>query len=193
MKQFSAQKNKGYTLLFAVVVSTLVLSIGISILNIAKKEFLLATSARDSAAALYAADGGLECAIYSDQGTLLITGVPRDTFNPTTNKTANFGCNVPYKFVQADVNTSSTGAASPGEGVFKFHARFGSDGTSCAVVTVTKYKVTTAGVTKLKTNIQSRGYNTGWKATLPIDAQNSGSCDTPSAKRVERALSYSSY
>ncbi len=58
------KNNRGYTLLFSVLVSSLVLAIGISILNISKKEFLLATSARDSAAAFYAADGGLEYMLY---------------------------------------------------------------------------------------------------------------------------------
>jgi hypothetical protein len=58
--------NKGYTLLFAVIVSTLVLSVGISILNISKKEFLLSSSARESTKAFYAADSGLECAVYHD-------------------------------------------------------------------------------------------------------------------------------
>ncbi|MEK7106175.1 MAG: hypothetical protein AAB895_02345, partial [Patescibacteria group bacterium] len=58
------KKSGGYTLLFAVLVTSLVLSIGISILNISKKEFLLATSAKDSSIAFYAADSGVECAAY---------------------------------------------------------------------------------------------------------------------------------
>jgi len=60
LKKFS----NGYTLLFAVLVAALVLAIGISILNISKKEFILATSSRDSSQAFYSADAAIECGVY---------------------------------------------------------------------------------------------------------------------------------
>jgi len=69
MFQSKYKKNnykKGYTLLFSVLVSSLLLAVGISILNISKKEFLLATSARDSSSAFYAADSSIEYALYHD-------------------------------------------------------------------------------------------------------------------------------
>lgn len=187
MKQLALKRNTGgYTILFAVLVSSLVLAIGISILNISKKEFLIATSTRDSSAALYAADGGLECAIYSESG-LLDSGVPRDTFNTATDKTANFGCNVPHSAINRSVSNSQ-------EGTFTFAARFGNTGESCAVITVTKQKVNVSGVDRILTTMQSLGYNTGWRADPAQPGNpNIGLCDKISAKKVERGLKYSTY
>jgi hypothetical protein len=177
MKISSIQKNtsKGYTLLFAMLVSSLVLAIGISILSISKKEFLISTSTRDSTSALWAADGGVECAIYGDEN---------GAFTTTADNTNKLGCSVPYKFTSVTLSTPTAE-----EGTFIFNARFGSSGTSCAIVTVSKYKDTNG---KLKFNVLSRGYNTGWRipdANFP----NVGYCDVPSAKRVERALNYTAY
>jgi hypothetical protein len=172
--------SKGYTLLFAVLVSSLVLAIGISILNISKKEFLIATSARDSSAALYAADSGLECGIYLD-GEPDLFSVDDDNY---LNASA-FKCNVPHNDVVKGTDTS-------GNPTFTFHAKFSESGDACAVVTVTKQDVLTGGVlTGRRTIIDSRGYNRGWVFTNGSASSNEGTCSVPSAKRVERALSYS--
>jgi hypothetical protein len=178
MKIFSKQKNssKGYTLLFAVLVSSLVLAIGISILTISRKEFLISTSTRDSSAALWAADGGIECAIFGEQN---------GAFTTTVDNTGRIGCSVPMSITAVNLQTPTAS-----EGNFTFNARFGSSGTSCAIVTVTKYKDTN---NKLKFNVLSRGYNTGWRTPDPQNNPNVGYCDLPSAKRVERALSYTAY
>lgn len=58
--------NGGYTLLFAVLISSLVLSIGIAVFNISLKELLLSSAGRESQFAFYAADTGTECALYWD-------------------------------------------------------------------------------------------------------------------------------
>jgi hypothetical protein len=59
--------HKGYTLLFAVLLTTVVLSISISILTIARKEVILSSNAKESFAAVYIADGALDCAVYNDK------------------------------------------------------------------------------------------------------------------------------
>lgn len=58
--------NNGFTILFAVLVSTLILAVGASIINIALKQLTLSGSARDSQFAFYAANTGIECALYWD-------------------------------------------------------------------------------------------------------------------------------
>lgn len=184
MKHFLTTE-KGYTLLFAVLVSSLTLAIGISILNIAKKEFLISTSTRDSTAALYAADSGLECAIYGDSG--LINNIRRNAFDTESDRTSLLGCNVSLSTVQR----SGIQTPDDGTGVFVFHAKFASEGSACAVVTVTKSYQVKNGVSRLVTSIVSRGYNTGWKPDATI--ANRGTCELASAKRVERGLSYSTY
>ncbi len=76
---------------------------------------------------------------------------------------------------------------------FVFHAKLGSNGDSCAVVTVKKFYTPVGAVNKLKTTIDSRGYNTGWKAAAGAASGTTGTCDLPSAKRVERGLSFASF
>jgi len=58
--------KKGFVILIAVVVSSLLLSLGAFIANIAVKEIQLSSSGRESQAAFYAADAALECALYQD-------------------------------------------------------------------------------------------------------------------------------
>ncbi len=56
--------NRGYTLLFAILITSIILSVGVSILSIARKEVLLSSGAKESQTAIYMADNGLECALY---------------------------------------------------------------------------------------------------------------------------------
>src|ERR1700679_626641 len=83
MKYFTAQfkkmkalakSHRGYALLFAVLVSAVVLGVGVSILNIARKEILLTAGAANSQYAFYAADSGYECAVYQDLANLAFVG-----------------------------------------------------------------------------------------------------------------------
>ena len=53
--------RRGYTLLFAVLVASLVLGVAVFILSISRKQYILSSTARNSMYALYAADSGLEC------------------------------------------------------------------------------------------------------------------------------------
>lgn len=156
------QNNKGYTLLFAVLVSSLVLAIGISILNVSKKEFLLASSARESVTAFYAADTGIECAAFHDDSA-------RDIFS-----VANFsnGVNCAGNHFNISVDSSVLGTV-----VYSFDMNL--DNGSCAIVEVIKVIFPIIG-----TNIRSSGYNMGWNST-------NSRCEIPSPRRVERVLYYS--
>jgi hypothetical protein len=62
----SIHARRGFTLLFAVIVSVLVLSVGASMINIAVKQVILSGSGRESQYAFYAANTGIECALYWD-------------------------------------------------------------------------------------------------------------------------------
>lgn len=77
MKLPNGKKNKtssvkyrqrgGFALLFSVLVSSLLLTIGLSIFSIALKELAISTAVRQSIYAFYAADSGRGCAIYWDR------------------------------------------------------------------------------------------------------------------------------
>jgi hypothetical protein len=66
MKLVIRKNNKGFALLFSVLVSSLLLTIGLSIFSIALKELAISTATRQSIHAFYAADSGRECAKYWD-------------------------------------------------------------------------------------------------------------------------------
>ncbi len=62
---FPAQE-RGFTLLLAALISSVVLSVGTAIYVIAHKQLLLSSLSRDSQFAFYAADTAAECALYWD-------------------------------------------------------------------------------------------------------------------------------
>jgi hypothetical protein len=64
---FSKPKSTtGFAMLFAVLISSFLIMIGISIFSISLKEVMISTSIRDSQTAFYAADSAGECALYWD-------------------------------------------------------------------------------------------------------------------------------
>jgi hypothetical protein len=66
MKLINRKKEKGFALLFSVLVSSLLLTIGLSIFNIALKELAISSATERSIHAFYAADSGREFALYQD-------------------------------------------------------------------------------------------------------------------------------
>lgn len=58
--------TRGFTLLLAALVASIVLALGSSIFGIARKQVTLSSLGRDSQFAFYAADTGAECALYWD-------------------------------------------------------------------------------------------------------------------------------
>jgi len=60
------KENEGFALLFSVLVSSLLLTIGLSILNISIKELAISTASKQSIYAFYAADSGREYTLYHD-------------------------------------------------------------------------------------------------------------------------------
>lgn len=59
-------QQRGFTLLLAALVASIVLSLGSSIFLIAQKQVTLSSLGRDSQFAFYAADAAAECALYWD-------------------------------------------------------------------------------------------------------------------------------
>lgn len=159
--------NSGYTLLFAVLVSSLVLSVGISILNISKKEFLLASSARESIIAFYAADTGLRCAAYLDPNKFTVRSsdyINQQDSTCSGHQITTSDKGAPYDFI---------------DGMHTYTFDVNINNQSCATI-VLKSNST-------ETNIESRGYNLGWDSSAGSGA---GRCNKASPRRVERAIHY---
>ncbi|MBU0750479.1 pilus assembly PilX N-terminal domain-containing protein [Patescibacteria group bacterium] len=75
---------RGFTLLIAVILSSVVLTIGLALLDMAYKQVILASTAKQSQKAFYAADSALECALYYDQ--------QKDAFNTNFDALTQLSC-----------------------------------------------------------------------------------------------------
>jgi Tfp pilus assembly protein PilX len=134
------KKQSGFTLFISIVVTGTLLLIATTIIGVAVKEAFITNAARESQYAFYAADTGIECALYWDVKNP--TGV--SAFATTTgstiycNKDAN---NLANEWVVGGSYTSVIPQIS-----------FSPD-PYCAVVTITK------GLDG-STRIESQGYNT---------------------------------
>lgn len=173
MKKIFQKKQKGFTLLFAILVSTLVISIGASMISIALRQTVLSGTSRESQYAFYAADTAMECAYYWDtvgsnelENPIFPVSGNLDSTNVNNSEIKCSG----YEFL-------NSGEITTDSGVTNFKLQIKDIGTSqkslktyCAEVTVIKEPEST-GLTK--TRIESKGYNT---------------CDTNNIKRVERGL-----
>lgn len=133
--------NKGFTLILAVLISSIVLAIGLAMFNISVKQTLLSYTARESHFAFYAADSGLECTEYweyvNDWFNIAKTP-PGNTDNITCN-----GSSIAVTYSTAGANFIRT-----------FTLNLGTPPDApCAEVTITKTATPS-------TIMESRGYNT---------------------------------
>lgn len=61
-----SSSNKGFALLYTVLIITLILNMALSISNVSYKQSILSNLANDSQVAFYQADSGAECLLYQD-------------------------------------------------------------------------------------------------------------------------------
>jgi Tfp pilus assembly protein PilX len=127
-------QERGFTLLLAILVSSLLLAIGLAISNIILKEILLSSSGRESQFAFYAADSGAECALFWD--------IKAKAF--ATSSATAISCNS-----QLLGSVGGQGYDVPSTFTLDFAPE-----PYCAKVSVTK------SASPERTNIESRGYNT---------------------------------
>ena len=163
---------KGFTLLFASLVVSILLSIGLTISSITFAQLTLSSSGRESQFAFYNADTGVECALYYEYKGTNGNGGPFFPRNNTDSLTSPITCN------GSSVNVSFVGTPTLTSATTTFSINPASAG--CLTRTQPSYTVTVAKTASSSGNnnftsvtVQSRGYNT---------------CDTTSPKRVERGL-----
>jgi hypothetical protein len=92
---------RGVTLLIAVILSSVVLSVALALLDISYKQILLASSAKQSQYAFYSADSVMECGLYWDQ--------QKDAFDFTATSylTSGISCSDPSGTAHTIVPTTS--------------------------------------------------------------------------------------
>lgn len=157
----TGRARRGFAMLFAVLVSSVLLSIGLSIFNLTVKELLLSSSGRESQFAFYAADSGTECVLYWDfKGQdIFATSSSSRTPSPAAPDCAGQAININPS------QTTGTSATTK----FSFQVPNGAAAPYCVTVLVTK----SVNNNIITTSVDSRGYNT---------------CDSSDQSRVERAL-----
>lgn len=151
--------QRGFTLLIAVLIGSLMLSIGFAIFNIAFKEVILASSAKESQVAFFAADAGLECALYHDQQIPAGGAFRRGGSGPEGS----------IECANTTLPVNSSGTASK-DGELADTRTFSWDFSGRGCVDVVVYKFRNVG----RTDIEARGYNV--------------ECDSDDPRKTERGL-----
>ncbi len=163
MKKIKNNKNRaGFTLLIAIIITSMLLVVSFVVVNIALKQLVLASASRESQYAFYAADAGTECAVYWD-----LKGGPISSFDINTAGTITCSGQTVSTGSQSVPTIPAQPSVIGGGGVANRTSIFSINFTKgCAIVRVTK-------AANGSTNIDSRGYNT---------------CDTSAVRRFERGV-----
>ncbi len=177
MKKTHSQK--GFTLFVALIVSSIMLSVGFSIGNIVLKQLLLSSSGKESQMAFFAADSGAECALYWDRkdgaGLSTIDGAfSTSTTAEAIQDSVKCGHGLDGEGKIDGVQYSTETVSGNTLATTTFYVDFSDPNTTykaCAKVTVVKRDPFTI--------IESRGYNS---------ALIGGACDITNPRTVERGL-----
>lgn len=164
----TAQTKGGFALLISVLIASVVLAVGLSISNVTLKQYIFSNIGRESEIAFYAADAGMECALYwdtSDRAETIKSGKhPFDIGNSTDNDLKITCMN------QIDLVPTILGSQIDSGDPVTFKLDISSTNkTVCTQVTVTKYQSDSGAVPMPDgkscpqgatcTQIESRGYN----------------------------------
>lgn len=156
--------NQGIAIYMAVTITAALVLVSFAIINLVLKQISISSVARDSVAAFYAADSGIECALYWDLKNP--TNPTRSAFSTTTPTQTFVSCNnqsIPISVITGATTTFSFTLPAPE--------------SYCVTVGVFKKYSGSLPVTQ----IEARGYNSG--------TVSGTSCVSSSARRVERAVS----
>lgn len=165
------KKNKGFTLLIAIVITSMLLIVSFVVINIAYKQLIIANANKASQYAFYAADGGTECAIYWD-----LIGIT-SKFDPATSglQITCSGQTISTNSQAGPINLETGAGAVPT--IPPMNSRIGGGGANATSTFWLKFKkgcaIVQVGKVSGLTTIDSRGYNT---------------CDTSASRRFERGV-----
>lgn len=134
---FYTKKDRGFAMLFTVLVVSIILTISLGISNITFKQGILSNLAKDSQISFYKADAAVECGMYAD----LTLNLFPDPTDPATLSTILCGDST-FNIDQAKSHTN----------YFFFSDQVDSP-VPCATFTVDKESLPG------QTIVQARGYN----------------------------------
>lgn len=174
MAELKSQKHtyndeKGSILFIAVTIAALVLTIAVAIVRIVERELSLAFLTKESQIALYAADSGVECALFWDQD--------REFFATSTDSVTGAiapaiamcgGQVVPNTHFSLDATSADAATttfefvALYDESAVGFASLIADSENPCVTVTVEKWYITppAVGYPVPQTRIRAEGFNT---------------------------------
>jgi len=170
MINYKKKNQKGYALLFTVVIVSAISVITAGLSNAAYKQLILSSLAKDSQTAFYEADTASDCALYVDQ-----VEYTKYSLDPTTSifNDLNIAWNcggIDLKIAPKDNDLNNGYSLAPSSEVQE------SDDESCFRIDVSKENtgnIDANGNTIINTTISAKGYNI---------------CDMTNSKTVEREI-----
>lgn len=167
-------ESKGMTLLFASLVVSLLLSVGLAIADIALSQILLSAAAKDSAAAFYAADTGIECALYYEN-KVVPNGRPSFFPGRTGETASSINCNGGggANNVSAEPLQSTGGSRPTITTTYIVNSGSSCNSSKPSFTIVIEKREKAGGNNNYDTTVRSYGYN---------------DCNPNSPRRVERGL-----
>jgi Tfp pilus assembly protein PilX len=158
-EQRTKKGSRGFTLLLAALVASIVLALGTAIFEIAQKEVTLSSIGRDSQFAFYAADTAAECALYWDfRFSYFATSTPS---NPSAQ---NPTCDGQLLNAAVSSGDRASGNYAMTSQQMNFFQDTSTTGGYCAQVSVTKS--IDPSTNAIKTLIHADGYNLNCASTL---------------------------
>lgn len=154
----------GFTIFYAVLVTSLSLAIGLAIYDLTVRELQLSATASESQQAIYAADTGAECALYWDSkyGTVQSDDADGSAFATstdyvhggiaTTGQAPCGGADIVGPAKTAGTWPIQTGSDAPSATAATSSFTVSVGGTNCAIVYVAKYG------TPIRTTVTSYGF-----------------------------------
>jgi|CXWK01.1.fsa_nt_gi hypothetical protein len=168
------RENGGVAIFIAVIAVASLMLIATAISNLSYKEQIISQSGRDSKVAFFAADSGMECALFHD-----LKGGVNGLFTFATPSQAQSGtlyCNG----VEVSRETDLVGGSMVTKFYFNVPSGSGDETPTCSVVTVTK----TLSGSDIETVIESSGYNNTCSGSIA----NPDIGDVNDTRNLERAL-----
>ncbi len=159
-KQFSKiSRQEGYALMFTVILVSIISLISIGLSNTTYKQMILSSGANDSELAFYESDVAMECALYLDNKTSVLT-----------NNILSYTCGIDEKGNPYLMNISSVKVS---KNLTKYNlnpsSSISNSTDSCFRIEIDKDNLSDTTTTTIKAN----GYNI---------------CDTSNRRAVERTI-----
>ncbi|MBC7836833.1 hypothetical protein H7X87_03595 [Acetobacteraceae bacterium] len=167
--------RRGFTIFFAVLVASLSLSVGLAIYDLLVRELVLSQTVRESQYAIYAADTGIECALYWDSKAPVLNGATSVFGTSSTAGAAGWGSSASPFCTGQNISTLWGSVPPPGSDAnhatttFTMYITAAGANGPCVRVEIGKYSVPT-----LRTSVEAHGYNTcatgGFKVERALQA-----------------------